>query len=200
MGITRQHWPVRISFCPRRANDGRCKTTLLRSLSKSLTGDCAFMPQHHRDSFALPVKDWVMLHAENLNCAEGLAQIVKDLDVAHLLDRRITELSGGERQRVGLAAVAIQRKKIWLLDEPISAQDPAHQALIGRWLAAQNGAAIAFAAHDVAWVGRYATHVLAFLEQRGVEQGTTQSMLTSQKLKTIFGCTMSAPDLTEPLA
>lgn len=174
------------------------KTTLLKRMAIGFAG-CAYMPQHHRDSFALPVRDWLLLHAnESQNALDDpinalLVRIAMDLDIAHLLDRRITEISGGERQRVGVAAVAIQRKAIWLLDEPISAQDPAHQALIGHWLIAQKDVAIVFAAHDVPWVGLTATHVFAFFESGSQAQGTAAQMLTSEKLEAIFGCVIAAP-------
>jgi phosphonate transport system ATP-binding protein len=73
-------------------------------------------------------------------------------DVADKLFARVDRLSGGERQRVGLARALLSQARLLLVDEPLSALDPARagQALdtLTHW-ARENGATLVASLHDV---------------------------------------------------
>ena len=52
-----------------------------------------------------------------------IKNLVENLNISHLLERRIQGLSGGEMQKVSLARTLIVEPKIMLMDEPLSSLD-----------------------------------------------------------------------------
>jgi phosphonate transport system ATP-binding protein len=73
-------------------------------------------------------------------------------DVADKLYDRVDRLSGGERQRIGLARALVANARLLLIDEPLSALDPARAAQAMQSLtqaAGEAGATLVCTMHDV---------------------------------------------------
>lgn len=85
----------------------------------------------------------------------GIAQADAALarfDLSDKLFARVDRLSGGERQRVGLARALLAQARLLLVDEPLSALDPARadQAITTLTQAArETGATVVATLHDV---------------------------------------------------
>jgi phosphonate transport system ATP-binding protein len=83
---------------------------------------------------------------------EPAAAALAHFDLADKLFERVDRLSGGERQRVGLARALLSPARLWLIDEPLSALDPARAqqavtALCGQ--ARARGATLVATLHQV---------------------------------------------------
>ena len=151
----------------------------------------ALMPQQAQDRFALTVERTLSLsQVVTSSEARSAAELMSALDIAALAARRADQLSGGERQRVALAQCAIQGAALMLLDEPVSFQDPAHQQLVGRWLAdaATGQRAWIASAHDPSWIARVATHVLALSGDGRWQAGPVGEILSAPVLERTYGC------------
>ena len=145
----------------------------------------SLMPQQAQDRFGLSVER--VLALSEIAASTPTSELMAALDIAALAARRVDQLSGGERQRVALAQCAQQGAALMLLDEPVSFQDPAHQQLVGRWLSAGEHTWIA-SAHDPAWIGRVATHVLAVLGDGRWQAGPVDEVLDAPVLERTYGC------------
>jgi iron complex transport system ATP-binding protein len=147
----------------------------------------AFMPQQAVDRFPIHVAR--MLELSTVRPRHDPAAVLAGLDIEALALRPVLELSGGERQRVALAQAVLQGAPLLLLDEPVAFQDPAHQALVARWLAGLPAdCALVVSAHDVNWIARTATHVLALLPDGGCEQGRAADLLEAGLLERVYRC------------
>lgn len=151
----------------------------------------AYAPQQAVDRFPISVLRLLELSSVRPG-ALTMPQVLDALDVAPLARRGVMQLSGGERQRIALAQCALQGAPLMLMDEPVSFQDPAHQARIARWfgelVAAGGAAALVASAHDVNWIQRAATHVLALHGDGDWSAGPCERMLDAALLETVYGC------------
>jgi len=146
----------------------------------------AFLPQQASDRFPATVQR--LLELSVVQPRHEAAATLAALDAVALGGRNVLELSGGERQRVALAQCAVQGAPLLLLDEPVAFQDPAHQLQVARWLETLRDHALVISAHDVNWIARAATHVLALLPDGHCEQGSAAEMLDADRLQRVYGC------------
>jgi len=88
-------------------------------------------------------------------------------------------LSGGERQRVNLAAATVRPPRLLLLDEPVSALDPANRERALELIASLSGAGVAVLAvfHDADAMRTLATRVVELRDGRITAEGTPTQVL-----------------------
>ena len=138
--------------------------------------------------------------AAHLPHVKRIAMADEILDRVGLLafaGRDVMSLSGGERQRVHLARVLMQLEAaaidtspgFLLLDEPISAQDPARQELILRIARAHadRGGGVVMVLHDLNWAAACADRIVVVHDGRIYAQGAPQTVLSGALVRSVFG-------------
>ncbi len=151
----------------------------------------AYAPQQAVDRFPLSVQRLLALSTVRPGALQPAA-VLEALDASGLAERGVMQLSGGERQRIALAQCVLQGAPLMLMDEPVSFQDPAHQAAVARWLAQLvapgSDAALVVSAHDVNWILRTATHVLALTGDGHWQAGPCAELIQAPLLQAVYGC------------
>lgn len=103
----------------------------------------------------------------------GMEEAVSLLGIGHLLARRPQGLSGGERQRVAIARALLTSPHLLLMDEPLSALDPARKAEVLPYLERLNSSAgipIVYVTHALDEAARLADNLV--LMESGRVQGS----------------------------
>ena len=131
--------------------------------SKKYLHDIGYVPQKpvFDRNFPATVKEVVRmeLHGNNEN---KVNQVLQDVWIHELSDRRIGDLSGGQQQRVFIAKALVNSPKILILDEPVTGVDLQSSELfygILRELNRKQSITIIWSSHDLDAVQRLANKV-----------------------------------------
>jgi iron complex transport system ATP-binding protein len=117
-------------------------------------------------------------------------RVAEELAVSKLLERTLGELSSGERRRVHVArALVDDAAQIYILDEPHTAVDVRHQALVSAALAkrAAAGKLVVVSAHDLGIAASLGARIVGLRDGRVVVDCAQSELLTSSILERLYG-------------
>jgi len=102
----------------------------IATLSLSEQADIRSVVQQERSYWLSYSVREVIAMGQSPEAIRRIDDVLKSLDMVDFADQSVTTLSGGEAQRVEIARALIRDADIYLLDEPLSAQDSASKARI----------------------------------------------------------------------
>ena len=154
-----------------------------------------WVPQRYEEPFTITVGQALHSIAQSATRDEVVAQLMQFGLQSHA-QAWVHQLSGGERQRLTWAMAALRAQlsegqtRLWLLDEPFSAQDIAWQKRLLQFLCERDGAVVA-TVHDLNQVWAFATHVLLLGEGGVLAQGLREQVMQPEWLSRAFGVEIS---------
>ena len=115
-------------------------------------------------------------------------EVLQQLRLLDLKERRVTDLSGGERQRVSIARALVSNPKVLLLDEPFNQVDASFRNNLQqdiRHIVAETGITVILVSHDPQEVLSLADELVVLKDGEIVETGNPQQLYQNpQKLYT----------------
>jgi len=123
---------------------------------------------------------------------EDVQLAMRNLDRVGIADqayKRADELSGGQQQRVGIARALMQNPELMLVDEPVSALDPATSHSIMRYLEQLNdeeGLTIVCSLHFLSLARAYADRIIALKDGELVFDGSPDE-INDARFREIYG-------------
>jgi ABC-type Fe3+/spermidine/putrescine transport system ATPase subunit len=117
----------------------------------------------------------ILLPSTNLQTKqEKTEQVLKQLNMLRLADKRIVDLSGGEKQRVAIARALVTQPEVLLLDEPFNQVDTSFRDGLQediRQIVKETGLTVVMVSHDPAEVMSMADVLLVLKDGELVEEG-----------------------------
>ncbi len=127
----------------------------------------------------------------------ALMETVDKCDLSSLMKRKFNTLSGGEQRRTHFARALLQiwlpadkqRNRYLLLDEPLANLDMAQELKILNIIkdSAHEGVGVILVLHDLNLAANFADRIALFNQCQLDHIGSPESVLTSERLSTIYG-------------
>jgi len=117
-----------------------------------------------------------------------VTELAEQLELSHLLERKLTELSGGENQLVQFARILMQQAPLMLLDEPTASLDIGHEAqlmnLLRRQCDRQHTALVAI--HNLNIAAVFCDRLLLIDKGRLIASGTPEQVITQANMAALY--------------
>ncbi len=145
--------------------------------------DISYKPQKIRTGGSGRVIDFLSKFVDNPYSNDFKNQILRPLELEHLLDNMVSNLSGGERQRLAIAVCLSKESDVYLMDEPSAYLDVDQRLAVAKLIqsvTSRNEASCMVIDHDILFLDYLSERGMVFLgdpgvEGRGVKPGALES-------------------------
>ena len=132
--------------------------------SKNYLKEIGYVPQKpiFEKNFPATVNDVVKMGLQKESDENKIDEILQQLWIHELSEKKIGELSGGQQQRVFIAKALVNNPKVLILDEPVTGIDQQSIDLfysILKELNSKQNITIIWSSHDLDAVNKLANHV-----------------------------------------
>jgi len=120
---------------------------------------------------------------------QAYPEIISELNINELFDKKMKNLSGGQVQRVFLAHAMLSSPQILVLDEPTAALDPLIRHKFSKIISdfhKKTAATILYVTHDIGSIGEIADKLI-YLEEKIIFFGTFGDFCHSGEMSKYFG-------------
>ena len=114
------------------------------------------------------------------NRTERIEELVEDLGLKKLLNKKTGELSSGQKNRVSLAKSLINKPKLLFLDEPTASLDPDIGDFVREYLEKyknKNELTMLLASHNMGEVERLCNKIIMMKQGTIVDEGTCSELI-----------------------
>ena len=161
--------------------------------------EVGYIPQHRQADSGLPLRARDLLrmgldgHRFGLplpssKANKRIADVLEMVGASDIANTPIGQLSGGQLQRIRVAQAVIDKPKLILADEPLSALDLKQQSVVAELINEQrqtSGAAVLFVTHDVNPILPMVDRVL-YLANGQYRIGTPDEVMRSEVLSELY--------------
>lgn len=151
-----------------------------------------YLPQERGVAWDLSALDIVALGASGVARSDAEARakaVLSQVGMSDMADRGVFSLSGGQRARVLLARLLATQCPVLLLDEPLTALDPAWQRQTLSLLRSMidKGYTVIASLHDLGLAAQMCDEVRVLHEGQLATSGAPEAVFTPEVLATVFG-------------
>jgi ABC-2 type transport system ATP-binding protein len=123
-----------------------------------------------------------------LNIKDRIEQLIENLNLKKIFNKKTGELSSGQKNRVSLAKSLINNPKLLFLDEPTASLDPDIGDFVRDYLEKykkKNELTILLASHNMKEVERLCDNIIMMKRGEIVDQGTCNELITKHGRKNL---------------
>ena len=124
------------------------------------------------------------LGMEKEKAAKQVEAIMEQMEITPYRHKPVHALSGGQKKQVSFADILVMKPEIVIMDEPASALDPRHAALVDSAVRqmSQEGITVMLATHDTDYAFAWADEIVLLKDGRVLSQGEPVSVFSDKEL------------------